>query len=424
MRKKLFYFFVLALLVSCSKIEQLLEQAGSHSGNPVKNGLSKDQSVWPNTTSYTNSDAWLMKNHDKIKTLKPRVLVIDFYNKLSRETCGAFLNKVVNAMAEGSRFQAYKNSSSSAQLQYTIVNYLDLRDGSGKDVSDKRPHHANGTFDEAGLFSDAFAAFLGYKDAGNKRWLRLGELFDKGIINECWVIAPGTLYEAQGRARIYDDNFGFTGQYDECLNACYNFGEAGKQTSVTIRLGEINPDRGPGCATHAFGHAIEHLTSDIPYFKKVADRFFNFNLDRRYGAPFNSLYQAPYNANPPECFSYPTPGSITTVNNYLPDWTYGDWGRGCGNIHFPTNGKNQYDYFSTQTVLCSCENYGKRNAKSGYDLQNEYNYNLASRWNNDAYGDCGGEFMIYLRQNMPGYNSGRTGDDGNSMKSWWPFLYY
>lgn len=390
----------------------------------VRAGLTADLSVWPNISSYTNSDSWLIQHHEKIRVLKPRVLVIDFYNARSVAMCHGFVDRVVAAFAEGSRYHGYKDPSSRPQLMYTVTKYINLRDSSGKNVSNKRPHHADGSFDEAGMFSDSFAPDMGYRDSSNTRYLRLGELFDEGIINECWVVAPNTLYEAQGRVRKYDSAFHFTGQYNECVNACYNFGDAGRRTSVTIRLGEINVDRGIGCATHAFGHAIERMAlGDIPYFGKIAERFFNFNLDKRYGAPFTEEYACPYYVTPPDCFSV-TSHTIKTVNKHLPDWTFNNWGEGCGNIHFPVNAKFQYDYNDPQPVLCTCENYGLRNGTDGNDLQNTYTDTLVKDWNTGAYNDCGGEYIMYLRQNMPGYNSGATGDDGKSMKSWWPFLFY
>ena len=392
----------------------------------LRKGLSTDPSVWPNTTSYTNSDSWLIHNHDHIRQLRPRVLVIDFRNGKSLLFARTFVNKVCTAIAEGSKYHGYKDPSATPQLVYTIVNFLDLRDGSGKEESDLRPHNADGSFNEAGLFDNAFAEKLGYKDSVNNRYLRLGELFDKGIINACWVIGHHTLYEGQGRIRQYDSAFVFTGKYNECVNACYNFGEEGRQTSVTIRLGEINLDRGVGCATHAYGHAIERMVlGHNPYLEKVASRFFNFDLTKRLGAPIDNLYAAPYYVKPPESFSYADSGhTIKTVNNYLPVWAYHDWGVGCGSVHFAPNATYQYDNASNLSVMCTCENYGMKNGPNGTDLQTVYNHAIVERWNTDSFKDCGGDWQIYLRQNMPGYNSGATGDDGKPMKSWWPFLFY
>ncbi len=431
MKSALFFLAVIAASAACFKWESPLNQdTGGENGDAsvfdVKAGLSADLSVWPNTTSYTNSDAWLIQNHDQIRQLKPRVLVIDFQNKKAIPFARGFVDKVIAALAEGSKYHGYKNPSAVAQLSYSVVKFLDLRDTSGKEVSDLRPHNPDGSFYQPGLFDDNFARYLGYKDPATKKYLRLGELFDRGIINECWVIGQNTLYEGQGRIREYDSAFHFTGKYYDCVNACYDFGEAGKRTSVSIRLGEINLDRGAGCATHAFGHSVERMAlGHIPYLEKNAARFFDFHLDNRFGAPFSDLYSAPYYVTPREVFSYSDSGRvIQTINNYLPAWSYDHWGTGCGSVHFAPNAAFQYDDNNTRPVLCTCENYGLKNGPDGNDLQTVYTNLTAGQWNTDAYNDCGGAWQIYLRQNIPGYGSGATGDDGKPMKSWWPFFFY
>jgi hypothetical protein len=38
--------------------------------------------------------------------------------------------------------------------------------------------------------------------------------------------------------------------------------------------------------------------------------------------------------------------------------------------------------------------------------------------------DCGGRFLIWWYQNVPGFGSGQTFPDGRPMKSPWLFLYY
>jgi hypothetical protein len=38
--------------------------------------------------------------------------------------------------------------------------------------------------------------------------------------------------------------------------------------------------------------------------------------------------------------------------------------------------------------------------------------------------DCGGEFLVWWYQNMPGYNSGQTYSDGRPMPSVWPYFFY
>ena len=41
--------------------------------------------VWPNRVSHANSDPWLVSNHNKIRSMHPRVLLINFSNEQSAE---------------------------------------------------------------------------------------------------------------------------------------------------------------------------------------------------------------------------------------------------------------------------------------------------------------------------------------------------
>jgi len=41
-----------------------------------------------------------------------------------------------------------------------------------------------------------------------------------------------------------------------------------------------------------------------------------------------------------------------------------------------------------------------------------------------AHGDCGGGWLIYWGQSMPGLGNAAVGTDGRPMKNWWPFLFY
>jgi hypothetical protein len=38
--------------------------------------------------------------------------------------------------------------------------------------------------------------------------------------------------------------------------------------------------------------------------------------------------------------------------------------------------------------------------------------------------DCGGDFLVYWYQHMPGKDSAQLFDDGRPMLSAWPFLFY
>jgi hypothetical protein len=93
----------------------------------------------------------------------------------------------------------------------------------------------------------------------------------------------------------------------------------------------------------------------------------------------------------PPCIAFPSPtharfASASTpfdVNPFDPE---------CGNVHFPPNGVKDYDYDNTTTQ--------------------------------SRYGDCGGEYLVWWYQNMPGHSSGQTFADGRTMQSIWPYLFY
>jgi hypothetical protein len=170
---------------------------------------------------------------------------------------------------------------------------------------------------------------------------------------------------------------------------------------------------------------MEGLRNAIPYYKANSARFYNFGLKSRYALPVDSTYDTcTYGALP--CWEYPDDHTIATSpdggSSALP-FSFGAWGDGCGNVHFPPNATNHYAYAELSAVRSTCENYGKHNGPDGKDLQTTYSRNLANV-HESRYGDCGGGWEIYMRQSMPGFRNGGTGDDGKPMKSWWPFLYY
>jgi hypothetical protein len=59
--------------------------AAGHAGSSGLAGAGGGASyVWPNTTSFTNSDPWIEQHHDQIVQMNPNVLVLNYANK-----CGA-----------------------------------------------------------------------------------------------------------------------------------------------------------------------------------------------------------------------------------------------------------------------------------------------------------------------------------------------
>jgi hypothetical protein len=82
--------------------------------------------IWPNPESYTNSDPWLVENHDRITRLERRVLVINFDASETLEVARAFAERVAAAFAEGSRYHGYEDAAAPVFLDYQLVDVIDL----------------------------------------------------------------------------------------------------------------------------------------------------------------------------------------------------------------------------------------------------------------------------------------------------------
>ncbi|TMQ05823.1 MAG: hypothetical protein E6J90_47900 [Deltaproteobacteria bacterium] len=395
-----------------------------------------DYAIWPNVQSNSNSDPCLVQRHEAIHELHPRVLVVLANNRDTPQHVTAFANQVIAAFREGSRYHGYNDTRATPQLNYEIAKLVDMRDASSQDWPNDWPTTGNSgdlSFVYEGLFTQNFAAHYGYRDLIDpSRNLTLCELFEHGIINEVWIAAPRFngnplgVYESKARVQVYDSNSNpLMGQFDNCAaNGCYDPGIAGK-CKVSVRFMELATDRGPGCGTHATGHGLEGLRSAIPSYRTNSARFFNFDLIRRYGLSIDTPYdQCNYSSS--ACWAYPNDHTLQRSAEggaTVPFFSFERWGEGCGNVHFPPNAPGQYAYSDTTPVLNTCENYGQHNGAGGQDLQSEYSKSLVDAYES-SYGDCGGGWQIYMRQSMPGYGNGGTGDEGTPMKSWWPYLYY
>lgn len=245
---------------------------------------------------------------------------------------------------------------------------------------------------------------------------------------------PVGVYEAVARAQAYDINLNpITGSF---RNDAGN-GGLNAPCAVTVRMMELltTEARGVGCTMEGFGHGLEALASRgaNPYLKANSDRFFNFNLQERYQLPFDSQYDGffcPGGIPDFSCYAYPASNTLTLgVTGQNPDprpaVNFTHWGEGCGNVHFPPNGRSNYDFQNATPVLSTCENYGLRNGENKADRQTLYSTALSAKTSYDTlYPDCASGWAIYLFQSMPGFANQAMGDDGKPMKSWLPFLFY
>ncbi len=399
--------------------------------------------AWPNQFSKANSDPWLVVHHDQVQVVKPNLLALLYANPgtLAGET--ALVQNVANGFAEGSRTQGFKNSGAAAQIQYQI-SVVDLRDGVGgrppppagfpyqNSTLFPRKTEPDGSlrFDYAALFGSTYAANFGRPDPAHPgQFLDLCTLVNQGAVNELWVVGSGDVPDAAalevgGTMANYTTTGNIIpGSFSRCANGCVD-GDV-PFCGRTLRVGFVNYNRGPGCFLHSKGHDIESgFENSVPSLREWFRPFASFDLDTRYGVPFSNVYGLC--ASPP-CVAFPSP----THGRFLFGSTTYDvdpFDAVCGNVHFPPNGVRDYDYFNTITqVRSSCTGFGRHAGSAGADASELIGGSIPLPWNmapNTQYGDCGGEFLVWWYQNMPGQASGQTFADGRKMKSMWPYLFY
>ena len=151
------------------------------------------------------------------------------------------------------------------------------------------------------------------------------ELFERGIIHELWIAAEAgvrAVYENQSRMQRYDASLNkIAGSFQECTNGCYNDPQNRVNCSVSVRMQELNKGRGPGCFTHAAGHALENMRDAIPYIRDNGNRFFYFGMRQRYGLPYDRLYDFDCFLGQPaaerKC-SFPSPTTLRYAADFGP----------------------------------------------------------------------------------------------------------
>ena len=240
----------------------------------VPEKLPADLTVWPNKTSYRNSDDWIWQNHDKIRKMRPRVLVLNFANDVDMKQVREHAEGVVRATAESTKYHGFENPKAPAFIEYKIAKYVDLRDksgpGAGKHVysslmplkKDRKGYEV--LCDYSAFFTDEFAKHIGFRDPRDpQRYLNLRELVNFGIIHEMWFYAPHDGGDWPGcetceMKQFYDEN---------CRPIKGKHGMAGNGSDRTMpwigrsfRIAFFNPHRGVGCAMENYGHTLESVS--------------------------------------------------------------------------------------------------------------------------------------------------------------------
>jgi hypothetical protein len=427
--------------------------------------------VWPNATSFTNSDLWISQHHDQIVQMNPNVLVLNYANKCGANnghTCDpSYVQKLVTEHAQAfqwaSRYRGYNDASAPAFVNYNVVKIVDLRDSSGNVNSAQVPIASNeDVIDYAQLNTAAYANLIGIADPGNPGTnLTLCQLFEKGIINEVWgsVADPAPngpmgsavkFGESAESKMVYDANnvpvspakFISVGNGPD-ISPGSRDANTKLTCKVTTRIWDFNTTRGSGCHLHSLGHLYENYVraAALPALSKVASTFFDLDFRTRFGVSFNSFYDVcPYTSD--VCIAWQANGGMPDLeakSGTASSQTYDfkDRSAGCGNVHFVPNATTQYLATGDVNVSTSCENYGLHNGTGGKDLTTPYtNAMIAAKYGesrqdngfdnfpNGVASDCGAVQPTYIFGSMPGLGNSATASDGTAMHNWWVYLFY
>ncbi|UCG15522.1 MAG: hypothetical protein JSV19_09535 [Phycisphaerales bacterium] len=404
----------------------------------VPENLPDDLTVWPNKVCYRMSEPWIMENHDKIRKIKPRVMILNFANDASMEHIKDHTERLIRAFSESTRYHGFKDPDAPSFLDYEVVKYVDMRD---RPVPPERKNRNSAffpalpdgpkdfAFDYAQLYTDQYARFYGFADANYKyqrRYLNLHELIEAGIVHELWFHAVHDHSEGWPANEVIE----YKQYYDEkCRPIPGKHGPAGNGHSKTMpwsgrtfRMAFFNPHRDIGCALENFAHGLEGIANHnaIAYYTKYFNEYAGLDLDERHDVPFKKLYDVPYGAK--NTVTYPTKTSIKVTlngNEHLID-PYEPFG---GNVHWMPGARFHYDLDSPHTVSTTMENYRLRNGPGGKDKVTDFNKQKFAQFT-DIAPDCMGRWTVFWRQCMPGLGNKCVDDDGKPMKNWWVFLIY
>ena len=386
--------------------------------------------VWPNKQSRANSDPWLRLHHTEVTKMRPRVLVLNFVNGLAEEAAKRKAEALALAIRESSRYHGSSDASAPPFLEYQIFKVVNLTDEA--ELPDEMRMEGNSSlypripdkneipnFRYEALYSEEFTEKYGVEKPGGGK-ASLTDMVEVGMVHEVWLIA----------------NQGAFGGPFGCVEVKQAYSEEGRPiarksvqagtgaatdlpfTGKSLRVLFLNAERNVGCALENLSRALETLSASkaVPYFTRYFEEYAGFDLKARFRLPFASLY----GRNGME-MDYPEPGKIryvakgeTRTLEYTP---------AGGNVSFPPNARRDGDTENRQPVLSTIEHFRLRDGEGGKDKAERWTPERFQKYR-DLAPDCMGPWLVYWRQNMPGFNNKAVDDAGRPMKNWWPFLFY
>ncbi len=313
--------------------------------------------------------------NSQIGPFHPKVLIID-YNTSGKADDGssALTQELLKAYTTASN--SHGTSLSSAQFQvyhaYTQNNPPPILPGTT---------HGNTTGDYQAVFNNYNICNLAATQGVNFVWIwasgsEQGGIFYAGDFKE-WVTTGPTFYQTYGA----------------------NVPSCG---SNTVTVFGFNYSRSVTSALHSSGHYMENvlqfafgpstdLTNGTPGGKNIYDLF--DGQVSRYGG-----YNGPLNTATAE----------------------------CGDVHFPPNATQAYDYGNSTVVTSDCASYNPGDPSSQRFVPVS-----AATWEaipcdasiQSNTGDCQQEsYLLWWMQNMPGYNNKILDQTDNAMPNWWQYI--
>jgi len=391
----------------------LVTTAGPAGSGPQ---YTSDLRIWPNAVSRANSDEWIVKNHDSIRRMEPRLLVINFTSGGSTAQLRDQVRQLVRALRMSSQYHGYRSGSAPAFLEYKVFKVVNSRDIPLK--KDSR------IFDYGALFGERYARLWSVTDPDNAaRKLRLDELVQRGYVHEVvFFFDPVDQYQCFECVEMKPR---YDAQFKRISNTWCQAGNGGDGDQPwigrSVRINALNAMRGIGCGFENLGHSFEGMANAdaIPYFTRYFREYAMLDLETRYGLPFNSFYAMPIGK---QFVNYPN-RTTAVITWHGQDYRLTNYVAAGGNVHFPPNARMHYDQNNDQPVASTIEDWRCGSAPGGTDHVVNYSDRMMERFRKDA-PDCMGAWLIYWRQNMPGLDNKSKDDAGKPMKNWWPFLFY
>jgi hypothetical protein len=372
-------------------------------------------------------------------------LVLFYVNAGTVSAATTLINDIVAGFSLGSKPRGYSNPTQLSQWDYQPT-IIDMRDGvlgrpdppvgypyQNSQLYPRRPVGESGywTLDYATLFEQGYAQYYNFVDPANpSRYLTLCELINSGKINELWMLGSANVPDVNGaevleHKQIYDatTKIKSVGNFASCAgNGCFDPDVPKCQRSV--RIGWVNFYRGSGAYLHSHGHGTEGISTSnaLQQMTKWFKPFARFDMNTAFSIPMSSMYGLACNGGG-ICATifHSVPKTDITFIHGATNYVKTNVDMRCGNVHFPPNGVQHYDYANTGNVWSSCTNYGRGGALA---LVNSSHWSFYQSQIGSTIQDSGGDFLIWWFQNMPWWGSNQVNTDGTPMLSIGPYWFY